>query len=145
VLRVSPDVAGTAGELASRLAVACGERTTALLRNAFRVKSARIGKSEGPSADLDAAVGSEPLTIVAVDAGAAASSPAVLRAVASGRALAWGARRELGAALGVVDAPFFAVENESIAAELIRTHAAASAASVVTQETTQRSRRPEAR
>ncbi len=142
-LRVSPRAAGTMADLGTRLAVACNYRTAALLLRARRINAVRIGDPQ-PSG-LVPAGRPEPLTIVAVDAGSVMSSPSVLRAVAGGRALAWGTRSDLGVLLGTSGVACCTVEHESIAAELVRTRAAADAASAATPEAMQRCRRPEAR
>jgi|SRR5580658_3407361 predicted RNA-binding protein YlxR (DUF448 family) len=128
----------TAAALASGLGAACDRRIASLLLAARRARAVR-------AVELQAEGQVDPLTIVAVDAGSAASSPEVQRAVARGRAFAWGTRTELGALLGMTAAASCAVEHPSLAAELFRTRAVADAASVAIQETMQRSRRPEAR
>jgi uncharacterized protein len=131
-----------AAELASRLTDACHRRIAALLLTARRIRAVRPSRPAVSGTD-DARL--ESLTIVAVDAGSAASSPDVQRAVAGGRAFAWGTQADLGVLLGTTATASCAVEHPSLAAELIRTRAAADAASVAIQETMQRSRRPEAR
>lgn len=127
----------SAVELASRVTAACHRRIASLLLTARRIRAVR------PSGTDEA--GLEPLTIVAVDAGPAASISDVQRAIAVGRAFAWGTRADLGALLGTTATASCAVEHPSLAAELLRIRAAADAASVAIQETMQRSRRPEAR
>jgi predicted RNA-binding protein YlxR (DUF448 family) len=132
----------SAAELASRLTAACHRRIAELLLTARRIRAIRPTLPSVSGTD-DARL--EPLTIVAVDAGSAASSSDVQRAIAVGRAFAWGTRADLGVLLGTMASASCAVGHPSLAAELIRTRAAADAASVAIQETTQRSRRPEAR
>ena len=134
---------GTTAELGRRLGAACHSRTTTLLLAARRVRAVRAGQSQAWDAAADSP---GPLTIVAVDAGSAAASPEVQSAVARGRAFAWGTRSELGALFGTTPAASYAIEHQSLAVELIRTRAAADAASVAAaQAAMQRSRRPEAR
>ena len=132
----------SAAALASGLCAASDRRIASLLLAARRARSVRAMESQAPGG-IEGQV--DRLTIVAVDAGEAASSAEVQRAVAQGRAFAWGTRADLGALLGTTAAASCAVEHPSLAAELFRTRAAADAASVAIQETMQRSRRPEAR
>jgi uncharacterized protein len=132
-----------AAELGRHLGAACNRRITTLLLAARRMRAVRAGQSHTWGAADDSP---EPLTIVAVDSGSAASSPEVQRAVARGRAFAWGTRSELGALFGTTPVASCAIEHQSLAVELIRTRAAADAAWVAAaQAAMQRSRRPEAR
>jgi predicted RNA-binding protein YlxR (DUF448 family) len=127
-------------ELAGRLGAACDRRIASLLAAARRIRAVR--SSESPSRGSG---GADALTIVAVDAGAAAWGPEVQTALAGGRVFVWGTRGELGALVGAAAAASCAVEHKSFAAALSRARAAADAASVAIQATTQRSRRSEAR
>ncbi len=131
-----------AADLAHRLTAACHGRIATLLLTARRIRAVRPSRPWAAGTD-DARL--EPLTIVALDAGSAASSTDVQRAVVRGRAFAWGTQADLGMLLGTTATTSCAVEHPSLAAELIRTRAAADAASAAIQETMQRSRRPEAR
>ncbi len=131
-----------ANDLASALSVACVRRMGELLRAARRLRAIRADQPHR----VEAAEGRpEALTIVAVDAGHAASSSALGRAVAGGRAFAWGTRSELGALLGISEVASCSIDHESLAAELSRTRAVAAAASLAIQEAMQRTRPPEAR
>jgi predicted RNA-binding protein YlxR (DUF448 family) len=126
-------------ELGDRLLAACARRTGGLLLAARRVHAVAVGSD----ASLDALRGGAPLAIVAVDAGAVASSAEVARAVAEGRAVAWSTKAELGALLGAESVAICAVRHDRIAAELKRVRAAAVAASVTGESA--ECRRPEAR
>jgi hypothetical protein len=143
-LRVGVGSSGAASDLRARLVVACNRRMAALLSTARRIKAVRAGEP-GSGRGAGSLAGPGPVMIVAVDAGSVASSPAVQAWVAGGRALAWGTRSDLGALLGAESIATCAVEHASIGAELLRTRAAADAASAVSTETMQSSRRPEAR
>jgi predicted RNA-binding protein YlxR (DUF448 family) len=128
--------------LATQLGAACERRIRDLLLSARRIRAVRASTPDGAGAG-DGRL--ESLTIVAVDAGSAASGREVQAAVARGCAFAWGTRSELGSLLGTDAVSSCTLVHESLAAELLRARAAADAASVARQEAMQRSRRPEAR
>jgi predicted RNA-binding protein YlxR (DUF448 family) len=130
-----------AADLRGKLVAACNRRMAALLGMARRLKSVAIGEPRSH----EAFPGRSVLTIVAADAGAVAYGPGVQRAVAEGRAVVWGCQHDLGALLGESDVACCTVSHEGLAAELMLTRAAADAAMAATKQTTQRSRRPEAR
>jgi predicted RNA-binding protein YlxR (DUF448 family) len=128
--------------LATQLGAACERRIGDLLLSARRARAVRASAPQGASAG-DGRF--DPLTIVALDAGAAASGREVQAAVARGRAFAWGTQSQLGSVFGTTAVSSCTVVHESLAAELLRARAAADAASVARQEAMQRNRRPEAR
>ncbi|HZU82049.1 MAG TPA: YlxR family protein [Polyangiaceae bacterium] len=87
-----------------------------------------------------------PLVIVAVDAGPISGD--LMRAVSSGRAVAWKTKRELGALLGEEAVAFCSVRHGGMASRLMRWRAAADAAlplANATREGAECSRCPEAR
>jgi predicted RNA-binding protein YlxR (DUF448 family) len=128
--------------LATQLGAACERRIGDLLLSARRIRAVRASASQGANVG-DGRL--EPLTIVAIDAGSAASGGDVQAAVARGRAFAWGTQSQLGRLFGTTAVSSCTLVHESLAAELLRARAAADAASVARQEAMQRSRRPEAR
>jgi predicted RNA-binding protein YlxR (DUF448 family)/ribosomal protein L7Ae-like RNA K-turn-binding protein len=126
-------------ELGQRLVSACSRRFEGLLLAARRLRCVHVGAN----ASADALNMGAPLAIVATDAGVIASSTAVSRAVAEGRAVAWANKAELGRLLGAESVAVCAVAHAGIAAELKRVRAAALAGASVTGESAQC--RPEAR
>lgn len=128
-------------ELGRRLVVACDRRMSGLLVAARRMG----GVAVGTDASLEALRRGAPLAIVAVDAGAIASSSDLASAVAAGRAIAWRDKNELGALLGERAVALCAVRNHSIAAELKKTSAVASAGAAAIREGGECSRSPEVR
>jgi hypothetical protein len=122
-------------DLAIRLATACDRRMASLLASARRARSVRAA---------DVATSSDAIHVVATDA-SVRPGPAVERAIARGRALAWGRESDLGELFGRSAAASCAVEHPSLAAQLVRTRAAADAASSTTHTSMQSSRRPEVR
>jgi len=128
--------------LAAQLGAACERRIVDLLLSARRIGAVRANAPQAASGG-DGRL--DPLTIVAVDAGSAASGREVQAAVARGCAFAWGTQSQLGSVFGTPAVSSCTLVHESLAAELVRARAAADAASVARQEAMQRSRRPEAR
>jgi len=117
-------------ELGRRLAAACDRRMTGLLLSARRLASLSVGTA----ASLEAIRRGAPLAIVAVDAGAIASSCEVADAIAGGRAIAWKEKSELGGLLGEPSVAICALGNDRIAAELKWMCAAASAGAAAMRE-----------
>jgi ribosomal protein L7Ae-like RNA K-turn-binding protein len=83
--------------LARAIRHAMHRRAEGLLRAAVRSRSAVIGADAAAEA-LDR--GSAALAVVACDAAAGAELPQVQRAIAEGRAVAWGTKEELGVLAG---------------------------------------------
>jgi hypothetical protein len=142
-------VASSVGELGSSLVTACNRRMEGLLVSARRLGSVAVGAD----AAFDAARRGAPLLIVAVDAGTVATKSEVTEAVASGRAIAWRTKEELGRLLlgghhsteGVAICALTGAASAGIAAELKRLRAAADAGEAATREEGARCRRPEGR
>jgi predicted RNA-binding protein YlxR (DUF448 family) len=135
------DLGVDAAELGRRLVLACDRRMAGLLIAARRMASV----TAGTAASLEAMRHGAPLAIVAVDAGAIASSTEVASAVAAGRAIAWRNKCELGGLLGEQAVAICAVRNEAIAAELKKMSAVASAGASAIREGGECSRSPEVR
>ncbi|WP_437630808.1 DUF448 domain-containing protein [Sorangium sp. So ce854] len=106
----------TAASLARAIREATERRIQGLVRSAVRSQRAAIG--------ADAVVGScargeAALVLVACDAAAGADLPEVQRAIAEGRAVAWGSKQTLGALAGGPrerDVAVMAISSASIAA-----------------------------
>ncbi|MCL2449095.1 MAG: YlxR family protein [Polyangiaceae bacterium] len=119
-----------ARELGERLVRACDVRMTGLLLAARRVRAVAVGTDatfeamRRAEADVE---GGDLLVILATDAGSVATSVEVQRAVAAGRAIAWGTKNDLGALLDAQAVAICAVRHGAIAAELKRARAAAAA------------------
>ncbi len=103
-----------AAEIGARLAVACERRMVGLLLAARRRRELEIGTE----ASVRALRAGAPLAVVAVDAGAARKVTEVEQAIASGRAIAWKTKNELGALLGEETVAVCVVSHGDIAAEL---------------------------
>jgi uncharacterized protein len=102
-------------ELAQAIASAADRRVSGLLA------SARLTRrlAPGSTAALDEiAAGRARLVIVAADARAAASGSGIQQMIERGRAVAWGNKQTLGAALGRGDTGVVAVLDEGIARAL---------------------------
>jgi len=136
-------------ELGRRLVSACDRRVRGLLLAAHRLRALAIGADASLAAlRVGNACGSASaaLAVVAVDAGSVASGKVLADAVASGRAIAWGTKSELGGLLGEKAVAICAVRHGRIAAELKRMRAAADAGVTMTGEGAACSSRfPEAR
>ncbi|HXX66218.1 MAG TPA: YlxR family protein [Polyangiaceae bacterium] len=128
-------------ELGRRLVRACDRRMVGLLLSARRLACVSVGTA----ASLEAIRHGAPLAIVAVDAGAIASSSEVADAVGGGRAIAWKEKNELGGLLGEPSVAICAVRDERIAAELKTMCAAASAGAAAMREGGECSKSPEVR
>jgi predicted RNA-binding protein YlxR (DUF448 family) len=137
----------TAAELGERLVAACDRRMVGLLLSARRIRALAIGQYAAIHA-LDARRGTQGgsiLAIVATDAGNVARTAAVEEAIATGRAVAWKTKSELGALLGEESVAICGVCHAGIAGELKTLRAAADAGATATREGAGCSRRPEAR
>lgn len=131
-----------AAELGRRLVAACDRRMAGLLLAARRMRGLAIGADAARQAL--SAPGS--LAIVAVDAGGGiASSVEVTRAIATGRAVAWSTKAELGALLGHDAVAICTVRHAGIATELKSMRSAADAGAAAMREGAECSRCPEAR
>jgi uncharacterized protein len=102
----------TSQELASAIASAAERRIVGLLSAAARTRRLAPGSS---AALQEIAAGRAQLVIVAADARAAASGAGVQQMIESGRAVAWGNKQTLGAALGRGDTGVVAVLDGGIA------------------------------
>ncbi|WP_437670906.1 DUF448 domain-containing protein [Sorangium sp. So ce131] len=87
----------TTASLARAIRAAMERRLEGLIRSAVRSQSAAIGADAVAGA---CARGEAALVLVACDAAAGAELPEVRRAVAEGRAVAWGSKQALGALAG---------------------------------------------
>jgi len=85
----------SAASLASAIEAATAQRLTGLLASAVRTRSVALG-ADAVTAACER--GEAKLVVVATDAAAAAELTQVRRAVADGRAVAWGTKASLGAA-----------------------------------------------
>jgi ribosomal protein L7Ae-like RNA K-turn-binding protein len=118
------------GELGRRLTEACHRRMAGLLLAAHRSGALAIGAD----AALAALERGAALAVVALDAGTVATTAEVAGCVATGRAIAWGTRSELGALFGERTVAICAVRHAGIGAELKRMRAAADAGVTATRE-----------
>lgn len=130
-----------AGDIGWRVAAASERRMLELLLRARRRGALAVG-TDAASAALG---GGAPLAIVAADGGAPGWTAVVEAAVASGRAIAWRTKEELGAMLGREELAICAVRDEQIAADLKRMRAAVDAGMVAAREGEECSKRREAR
>jgi len=135
------NIGTTSEEIGQKLVAACDRRFVGLLLAARRIGALEIGADASSEAIRRGA----PLAIVATDAGSAASSLEVSRAVAEGRAIAWSNKNELGGLLGERAVAICAVRHDAIASELKRMRAAADAGVTMQREGAGCSRCPEAR
>ncbi len=109
--------------LGARLVAACDARMAGLMLAARRLRAVEVG-AEAALRALGLEGHPRALAVVAVDAGSVATSPAVARAAADGRAIAWSTKIDLGALLGAETVAICAVCHESIAGQLLTTRAA---------------------
>jgi hypothetical protein len=120
-------------------------RTGALTLGADAVLELLGGGGRGRAGDDVANV----LVVISLDAGSLTSRKEVETCVAAGRAVAWGAKMELGVLLGAPSVAICAVRHAGIADELKRMRVAAdagaAAATSETREGAECSRCPEAR
>ncbi|AUX45614.1 uncharacterized protein SOCE26_071090 [Sorangium cellulosum] len=110
----------TTASLARAIRQAMERRLGGLLRSAVRSQSATIGADAVAGA---CARGEAALVLVACDAAAGADLPEVRRAVADGRAVAWGSKQALGALSGGPrerGVAVMAIASASIAAAVAR-------------------------
>jgi hypothetical protein len=128
-----------ASQLGRRVATASGHTMAQLLLAAHRRSSLAVGVDAASIALDDGA----PLAVVAADAGT--TSKAVDSAIVAGRAVAWSAKRELGAMLGAGEVDVCAVRDERIASGLRLMRAAIDAGMTAAREGEDCSKRPEAR
>ncbi len=105
------------GELAAQIVAAEDRRMAGLLLAARRAKRLVFG-AEASRAAL--AENTRAWVVVATDAGNIATLPAVARAVADGRAIAWGTKERLGALLGAGDVAVAVVGDARIGEEMGR-------------------------
>ncbi|HEY4013530.1 MAG TPA: DUF448 domain-containing protein [Polyangiaceae bacterium] len=103
-----------ATEIGERLAESCERRMVGLLLAARRRGDLAIGAEAGGRALRAGA----PLVVVAVDAGSVRKTTEVEGAIASGRAIAWKTKSELGALLGEEAIAICVVSHRGIATEL---------------------------
>jgi hypothetical protein len=138
-------VKADAAAIGQRLVEACDRRMAGLLLAAHRSRVV----ATGADAALEALEHGAPLAIVAVDAGSIADTAEVRSCIASGRAVAWRTRSELGNLLGERSVAICAVRHAGIATELKKMRLAADAGgatkSATTREGAECSRFPEAR
>ncbi len=138
-------VKAPAAAIGRRLVEACDRRMAGLLLAAHRLRALAVGAD----AALEALAHGAPLAVIAVDAAGIAETAEVLRCIASGKAVAWRTRSELGSLLGEQSVAICAVRHAGIAAELKRMRVAADAGAAATTSATREgaecSRFPEAR
>ena len=130
-----------AAEIGLRLVEACDRRMAGLMLAARRSRVLAIGAD----AALEALQRGAPLAVIAVDAAGIAQTAEVQRCVASGRAVAWHTRSQLGSLLGEDSVAICAVRHQNIASELKKMRLAADAGAGATREGAECSRFPEAR
>ena len=107
----------TASQLWGALRVAGDRQATRLLTSARR--SQQLVAISSPNQDADEPADAA-LVVVAADAPEAAQTAWVEKAVREGRAVAWGTRAKLGAAVGRRQATVVAVSGEGLGAALAR-------------------------
>jgi predicted RNA-binding protein YlxR (DUF448 family) len=112
-----------AAEIGERLAASCERRMVGLLLAARRRGDLAIGAEAGARALRAGA----PLVVVAADAGSVRKTTEVEGAIASGRAVAWKTKSELGALLGEEAVAICVVSHRGIATELQSMRAAVDA------------------
>ncbi len=117
--------------LGTALVAACDRRAAGLVTAARRTGALAIGAD----ASLEAVRRGAPLLVVAVDAGSAAATREVERAVTEGRAVAWKTKSDLGAWIGEDAVAMLAVRHAGIAGELKTLRAAADAGASMTKTT----------
>jgi ribosomal protein L7Ae-like RNA K-turn-binding protein len=117
-------VRADAQEISGQLAGACDRRIAGLLLAARRTRALAVGVD----ATLEAlAKGDAALVVVASDAASVTRDSRVARAIASGDAVAWKTKSELGALLGGEEIASCAVRHDGIASELKKMRAMAEA------------------
>jgi len=110
------DVRADAAGVAAAVAEAFGRRFGGLLVTGRGAGALAVGADAATEALEQGA----PLVVVACDAESIVRRGPIARAIAEGRAVAWGAKKELGALLGRDEVAVVAVTKSSIASELQR-------------------------
>lgn len=98
--------------LAAAIVQAAERRVTGLLMAALRSKQAVLGAD---AVTERAALGQVELIVVACDAAAAAGLPVITRAIAEGRAVAWGTKSRLGALAGRAEVAVLGIQSAKLA------------------------------
>lgn len=112
-------VDATAEDLSMQIDAAASRRFEGLLVGARRARHVAAGADVVVEACRE---GKAKLLVVATDAASAAKLTEVRDAIAAGRAIAWGDKRELGALLGRDEVAVCAVLDEGLAAAMERAH-----------------------
>jgi predicted RNA-binding protein YlxR (DUF448 family) len=113
-------VVTTALALVAQLRLSAQRRLLALLSSARRSRNAAVGATSVKEA---AQSGAALLYVVAVDARAAADAPYIERAVADGKAIAFGTKLELGKTLGgLEEVGVVAILDDGLARAIHRAH-----------------------
>lgn len=105
-------VRATPEALAAAIVEAADRRVSGLLMAALRSRQAVLGADAVTEA---AASGGVELVVVACDAAAAAGLQVVVRAVAEGRAVAWGTKSRLGALAGRAEVAVLGIKTAKLA------------------------------
>lgn len=98
--------------LAAAIVQAAERRVTGLLMAALRSKQAVLGAD---AVTERAAQGQIELLVVACDSAATAGLPVVTRAIAEGRAVAWGTKSRLGALAGRAEVAVLGIQSAKLA------------------------------
>jgi predicted RNA-binding protein YlxR (DUF448 family) len=112
-------------QLATQVGLAADRRIEGLLLAARRTRMVAIGAD----ATTEALAKDAPLVVVARDAGTIVERSAIARAIASGRAVAWGDKARLGDLLGHGEVAVCAILDTGIAKNIDAARVAADAAS----------------
>jgi predicted RNA-binding protein YlxR (DUF448 family)/ribosomal protein L30E len=104
-----------ASELAKAITESADRRARGLIASAARAKRVQIGAERAGEAYES---GKAALLVVARNAAAGAQTGPVLRAIASGAAVAWGSKEDLGALVGKSEVAVLGVSSERIAVAL---------------------------
>lgn len=108
-------VDATVESLAGQVVLGADRRIEGLLSGARRAKQVAVGGDVVVEALRD---GSAELVVVARDAAAATKLPEVERAIAAGKAIAWGEKKQLGALFGRDEVAVAAVLDPGLAAAI---------------------------
>jgi len=106
-------IAATPAELAAALVAAADRRTRGLLASAARSNGVEVGAELAGAAFQ---LGRAHLLVVARDAQSAASVGSVMHAIATGGAVAWGTKSELGSLVHKAEVGVLGIESQPIAA-----------------------------
>lgn len=98
--------------LAAAIVQAAERRVTGFLMAALRSRQAVMGAD---AVTERAALGEVELIVVACDAAAAAGLPVIMKAVAEGRAVAWGTKSRLGALAGRAEVAVLGIQSAKLA------------------------------